>query len=175
MALTTDVALARLYRQRPQLLAYIRAIIGDSHLAEDVLQELALLMVRKVAELPEEAIDGWLRRAARFIALNAARRAHNRRLEPLDVATLDRLEAHWDAWDEDRRIGLRTALRDCLERLPRQARTLIERRYAEGWSADAEAPDAGGTLNALYQRLGRIHRTLAACVRQRLGGGAAGG
>jgi RNA polymerase sigma-70 factor (ECF subfamily) len=167
-----EAALARLYGQRPRLLAYVDAIVADRDLAEDVLQELALLMVRKLPALEGEVegLDRWLRRAARFLALNAARRAASARHRPLDESTLDLLEAHWDA-QAAAADGMLPALRACLDELPRHARSLLERRYIDEWSPGAESARTGLSVNALYQRLGRLHRALGDCVRARLARG----
>ncbi len=164
-----EAALARLYGQRPLLLAYVDAIIADRELAEDVLQELALLMVRKLPALEGEVdgFDRWLRRAARFLALNAARRVANTRHRPLDESTLDLLEAHWDAQAQTG-DGMVAALRACLEELPRHARALLERRYVDDRSPAGESVHTGLSVNALYQRLVRLHRALGDCVRTRL-------
>ena len=62
------------------------------------------------------------------------------------------------------------ALRDCLDQIPAASRRLLELRYFEGRSCNEVAAEVGAGLDAVYQRLSRLHRQLRACVEQRLGG-----
>ena len=75
---------------------------------------------------------------------------------------------HAELWEERR-----AALAVCLEKLGRKDRDLIRRRYAspvDGTEVAGKdvAADLGRPVNAVYQSLGRIRRTLAECVRREL-------
>jgi RNA polymerase sigma-70 factor (ECF subfamily) len=156
-----------LLRERVKLLAYIRAIVRDEHVAEDVLQEVAMLALRK----RDEVRDGrhflaWMRLAARHRALKALRQRERPLL--LDEALLDRLDEHWAEHDPSPGADLLEALRQCLERLSPHARDLVELRYAEGFSGLRLAEVVNRSLNTVYVSLSRIHRSLGDCIRQRL-------
>jgi DNA-directed RNA polymerase specialized sigma24 family protein len=50
--------------RHPLLLVYIRAIVGARQPCEDILQEAAMICLRKHDEIPDdEAFEGWIRRA----------------------------------------------------------------------------------------------------------------
>ena len=156
-----------LLRERVKLLAYIRAIVRDDHLAEDVFQEVAVLAVRK----REEIRDGrhflaWMRLTSRHRALKVLRQRKQYVL--LDESLLDRLDEHWAEHDLSSSADLLEALRDCLERLGPHARNLVKLRYADGVSGSRLAEVVDRTLNTVYVSLSRIHRSLGDCIKRRL-------
>jgi DNA-directed RNA polymerase specialized sigma24 family protein len=87
-----------LLRERVKLLAYIRAIVRDNHLAEDVFQEVAVLAVRKRDEIRDRRhFLAWMRLAARNLALKLMRRQHQYLF--LDESLLDHLDEQWAEHD----------------------------------------------------------------------------
>jgi RNA polymerase sigma-70 factor (ECF subfamily) len=156
-----------LLRERVKLLAYIRAIVRDDHLAEDVLQEVALLALRKRDEIRDgRHFLGWMRLTSRHRALKTLRRRHHQPL--LEETLLDRLDEQWAEHDQSPSADLLEALRHCLERLSPPARSLVELRYAEGVSGRRLAEVVDRSLNTVYVTLSRIHRSLGDCIRRRL-------
>jgi RNA polymerase sigma-70 factor (ECF subfamily) len=156
-----------LLRERVKLLAYIRAIVRDDDLAEDVFQEVALLALHKREEIGDvQHFLGWMRLTSRHRALKSLRRRRHHLL--LDEALLDRLEEHWAEYDAPAGTDLVDALRHCLERLSPKARDLVRLRYGEGVSGRMLAEAVGQSLNTVYVALSRIHRSLGECIRRRL-------
>lgn len=170
MAIDQEQLVVLLLRERIKLLAYIRALVRDEHLAEDVFQESSALAIRKREEIHDAAYClGWLRRTARNVALKALRQ--RRQCMFLDEATLQHLEEHWAEQDLTPTSDLMDALRACLREMSPYARHLIRLRYAEGISGMKLAEAVGRKLNAVYVALTRIHRSLADCIRRRLAEG----
>lgn len=156
-----------LLRERAKLLAYIRGIVRDVHLAEDVLQEVALLALRKRGEIRNgRHFLGWMRLTSRHYALKALRRRHRQPL--VEGALLDQLDEQWGEHDVSPSADVLEALRHCLDKLSPEARHLIELRYAEGISGRRLAEILDRTLNTVYVTLSRIHRSLDDCIRRRL-------
>lgn len=117
-------------------------VLTDPHMAEDVLQEAALIGLEKRAQFRVETADGsgpgftaWMGRIVRFVALNQLRRRHRRREVEADTgqlavaagdsATLSTATAGFaggalldeEALDQD--------LRQALARLPATARACL--------------------------------------------------
>ena len=66
------------------------AILGDPHDAEDVLQEAALIALRKLEEFdPATAFTAWMRQIVRYVALNKARRRAQDKGVSIDPETLN--------------------------------------------------------------------------------------
>jgi len=169
MALNSDTVVRQLVRERSQILAYIWSIVHDEHLAEDVFQDLFVIASRKAGEIEDvEHFQKWVRKAARFEALNAARK---RQRSPMifDAATLDLLDEVWEenALELPDRVE---ALRVCMEQLSPYARRLVTLRYAEGLTGQPLADALERKIGTVYTALSRVHRVLGDCVRRRLGG-----
>jgi RNA polymerase sigma-70 factor (ECF subfamily) len=156
-----------LLRERVKLLAYIRAIVRDEHLAEDVYQDVAVLAVRKCDEIQDpHHFLAWMRLTSRHRALKILRQRRHQVL--LDESLLDRLDEQWVEHDQHSSADLTEALRRCLERLSPHARNVIRLRYAEGSSGARLAAELDRSLNTVYVTLSRIHRSLGECIRRRL-------
>lgn len=165
MPLDRDQTLRLLLRERSLVLGYLRSLVRDPHLAEDLFQEISVRALDKCGEIADEVhFQGWIRRAGRLEALNLLRKRERGPL-PLDDAILDQLESHWDnaaATPAEERLA---ALRGCVGRLTPRAQSLVRLRYGEGLPGTRVAELVDMTLNTLYVALSRIHRTLAECVR----------
>jgi RNA polymerase sigma-70 factor (ECF subfamily) len=158
-----------LLRERVKLLAYIRAIVRDNHLAEDVFQEVAVLAVRKRDEIRDRRhFLAWMRLAARHLALKVMRRQHQYLF--LDESLLDHLDGQWAEQDPSSASDLVDALRTCLESLSPYARNMVKLRYVDGISGLQLAEVVDRSPNTVYVTLSRIHRSLGDCIRQRLAG-----
>lgn len=157
--------------RRPLLLLYIRAIVGCRAGCEDVLQEAAMICLRKHADVPDEtAFEGWIRRVCRFEALKHLER--QRREVPAEGATLAELiEDELDAASAELPDERLATLRACLAKLAPTARELVRLRYEEECPGDEIAKRTGRPLNTIYVTLCRLHKSLAECVRRGLGAG----
>jgi RNA polymerase sigma-70 factor (ECF subfamily) len=148
-------------------LAYIRSIVRDSHLAEDIFQDVSIVALRKREEIIDETHFGaWVRRTARLEAMNVLRREQKRRVAP-PAAVLDLLDNHWDNRDLEVARQRSEWLGECLDRLSDRASQLVRWRYVDGASPGQLAERLGRPINTIYVALTRIHRTLAECVRRK--------
>jgi len=69
-------------------------ITRDAALAEDVVQEAALIALGKLNEfVPGTNFRAWMAQTVRYVALNAVRREHKRQRVELDEAELERSSA----------------------------------------------------------------------------------
>lgn len=172
MSLSPDAVVQVLLRGRLRLVAVATAVLRDPHAADDVFQQVVLSALQHRDEFHDEAhVLPWAVRAARFRAVDAARR---RRLRVVPAAVLDHLEARWadpDGPDPGDRVR---AVQRCLGRLGGPARDLLRWRYDDGLTAAAMAGRLRRSVDAVYQSLSRLHRALRACVQRELAVGGAG-
>ena len=167
--LDQEAALRGILNQEPLLLGFIRAIVGSRQTAEDIFQDLVVLVMRKHAEIPNaDAVPGWSRRAARFLALKALeKRARERPTMDEELITL--LEQTWIEDSGEAPVDpYLSALTACRDQLPAHARELLALRYEHGIPGEQIAERLGRPLNTVYVTLSRLHRTLEACIRSRL-------
>jgi RNA polymerase sigma-70 factor, ECF subfamily len=168
MPVERDTAIRVFVHERNRLSAYIWLIVRDDQIVEDVLQEVALLLVAKHREIRDEAhLAGWLRKACRFKALEASR---TRKSTPVLLShdVLDLLEKDWGRLDAQPEGLLVEALQTCLEKLSPQSRQMIELRYNQNIKPSVISREMAKKIETVYMGLMRIHATLAHCVETRL-------
>jgi RNA polymerase sigma-70 factor (ECF subfamily) len=170
MAVEHEALVRLLLAQRAMLLGYLSSFVRDAHLAEDLFQDIALVILKKGHELGDPAgFPLWARKIARFEALNALRR-RDKAPQPLDDAVLDVLDRQWSAIDASASPAA-DALRACLQRMPPRSRQLVELRYRDGICGKDLAAKVSQPLNTVYVTLARIHRALSECIKGRLASG----
>ncbi|MFI4861233.1 MAG: sigma-70 family RNA polymerase sigma factor [Phycisphaerales bacterium JB063] len=169
MPISHEELVQTLIEERIKLQAFIRSIVPDYHMAEDVFQEVSVLALRSAADINDrEHLLAWVRRSARHRAINAAKKA-NRRTLSLDEDLGAMLEESWQRLDDRPVSDTSEALEKCLGLLPPFGRRLIHLRYTEGLTGDQLAKQVGRSTSSTYVTLSRVHSSLAKCIRERLG------
>jgi RNA polymerase sigma-70 factor (ECF subfamily) len=146
-----------------EILRYVMAIVPNVADARDILQETALALWKAIDKYdPERPFIPW---ACRF-ALNEARmflRTEGRRKRFIREDLVAMLEA--------RRIEMaplldarREHLRECLDQLPADQRSLVRGYYFDNETVPGIAERLGRTADAVYKALQRIRQALEACV-----------
>ncbi len=147
--------LETLYRDvGPGLLGYLRRVVGDLHLAEDLLHETFLQAARRTQRLSQAAsIRAWLFAIARHVALTARRRRRPTQALPEEVVR--------PGPSEDMRLEqVRAAIGD----LPEALRETLELRLREELSYDEIAEVLQIPVGTVRSRLHHALRRLRAAV-----------
>lgn len=161
--------LVREYDQ--MLMAYIRCLIRDPGLVEDVFQETLITAWRRFEDFDStRTLGAWLRGIALNTARNATRkRAADRHLfsdefvsQLEDVLLSSRFSDDAEGWSE--RLA---ELKECLSRLPEASRELILRRYTHGENSSDIADTLKRSAVAIRKELQRTRRLLALCMENR--------
>ncbi len=163
-----DSIVRLLFDERVKLLAWIRAMVRDEHVAEDILQEVSVVAVSKCEEIRDaRAFPSWARQVARHKALHVLRK---QRSAPavLDNETLTWLEPHWRTYDSLSLSDLKEYLLECQNQLSPYARQLVCMRHQEGKSGASMAEALGRSLNTIYVALSRAYKKLGDCIRKRM-------
>jgi RNA polymerase sigma-70 factor (ECF subfamily) len=157
-----------LIKHHTALYVYIFACVRSHHDAEDILQNVSVVVMESLDDLRD--VDGflpWAREIARRCVLAHWRKA--RRERPLDPELLRTLaEAADDLEREGASDEHSEALMACLEGLPPDSRRLIARRYDGATDVGGLARQLGRTVQSVYAQLKRIKAALRDCVRRRL-------
>lgn len=168
MPLDHETILRHLFAARQRLSAAAWLIVRDAQAAEDIFQNVALKSVtRDVTFEHEGALLSWATVSAKREAIDWLRKRKNEMLG-LEPDVLDLLDREWQQNPMQSEGGQMEALRECLESVPAKSRQLLELRYFEGRSCQEVADIVGAGVEAVYQRLSRLHRQLKQCVEQRL-------
>jgi len=151
-------ALERLYQSYgPGLLVYLSGRLGDSHLAEEVLQDVMLAVWRAAPRFRfESKLRTWLFAIARNRAINAYQR--KRAPDHLPIEQANRFSGS-EMRPLDTRQEKRSTLLEALQNLPRQQRETLELVFMHNFSIQETAmilDVAPGTIKS------RLHRAKTA-------------
>jgi RNA polymerase sigma-70 factor, ECF subfamily len=158
---------------RSELFGFIRAIVRNTHDAEDLFQEVARIILEKSAE-GTQVVDfrAWAKEIARRQVLQHYRTLRTRKAasvpteEMADLVSavyMKHAPAPGDLTEEY------DALRECMGKMPEKNVELIRLRYAGDQDYDAIARAVRGSETAIRRMVARVRILLMDCVRRRLG------
>jgi RNA polymerase sigma-70 factor (ECF subfamily) len=173
MTLERNCLIREFQRDRLRLIAYIRSLVGDADLTEDIFQEVSVVVLEKADQFaPGADLGAWCRGIARNLVLRE--REHSRRLRAFtDLRIVELVDAAFlenegrDLWDARRNL-----LRKCMEQLAAPSRELLELRYHVGLPLRQIGQKLGRTEAAVQVGLSRLRRWLGDCAQRRTQPGA---
>jgi RNA polymerase sigma-70 factor (ECF subfamily) len=143
---------------------FIRALVRDRHLADDVLQETFLTVARKAADFePGTNFPRWACAVARLKVLEAHRREKGNLLF-LSEEAIEALSAAEEVPELDRRADL---LEGCIAELPPAMKRSVELRYIGDHKPAEIARIIGWSAEAVYVTLSRARALLRQCVERK--------
>lgn len=146
-----------------RLRAYILAALGNHANASDVLQRTNMVLWKKAGEFhPGAPFMPWALTIARYEVLAFLRdRQRDRHVFAEDVTTLMLDAAAGEVSEPGDRIA---ALRNCLEKLRGQSRSLIWQRYSEDQSIKQISMVTGRSEDSVKSHLLRVRKKLEQCI-----------
>lgn len=163
-----DRLIREFQRDRFRLIGYIRSLVGDADLTEDLFQEVTVVVLQKSAEFEEgKDLQAWCRGIARNLILRE--REKSARLRVFEGGRiLDLVDAAYaEQPGEDSVEAQRTLLRRCLELLGDRPRELLTLRYSSGLSLREISARLDRTEGAVQVALSRVRKWLGECVARR--------
>lgn len=159
-----EEVIRELIQHRSNLFAYILAIVRDFNLAEEVMQEVAVVVCEQWADFrPGTHFGAWAARIARNKIFNLNRAARKQIL-----LSKESLEAVEKAVEETTPAGWIEAVKKCLELAGEKVRGLLTMRYRDGMIAAEIARRTKSTIPAVHMALSRARASLAECVEGHL-------
>ncbi len=152
------------------LMTYLRAVIRDQHIAEDLFQDTMLIAWKKLDRYDRTRPFGpWLRGIAAKLVMAHFRKA-KADLMVVDDETLEYLsqqlqhisERPGDTWGDKT-----AALTRCIETLSEHYREAIQLRYFERTSAMQIAAKTQTSVETVQKRLQRARSKLLDCLRRK--------
>jgi RNA polymerase sigma-70 factor, ECF subfamily len=159
--------LARLWTEsQPVVAAFVLSAIPDFHQAEDVLQQVAVVLVREFDQFDtSRSFLPWALGIARNLALKSRRDVARRSKYVINEAVLDQIQIAFHE-GEDSHIAIRKWLRHCLEKQPQKILELLQWRYAHDMKPSEAAVRMGITSNTVRAMLHRARQALRKCIRR---------
>lgn len=146
------------------LLAYVLSMVPNQQDAQDLLQDVFLIVSKKADTWAEGTnFFAWACAIVRYEVLHYVR-AGKKRIMPLDDDVLEMLYLYDNSSSNlDTRID---RLTECLRRLSPRSRELIMMRYHASHLPEAIATELKRSVNSVRVALTRIKRTLRECIEQ---------
>ena len=159
-------------RHRDLLYGYVFALTRDHDLAEDILQDVGVSILAEATRgtSPDNFVS-WARGVARHRVADHYRRQASRRKHEVPFEqfadAVDRAFAEHAPTPKDNHQQLKF-LRECLDALSAQVRTIIDRRYHGRQSLEEIAASLSWKPASIKVALSRARRALADCVARKL-------
>lgn len=153
--------------QEPAIRAFVRRLVPSRADADDVMQEVAVILWDKFDAFLEGAdFRAWAFGIARFEVLAWMRDKGRDRLV-LDEEVVQRLAEETEL-AEPHLARQRDALDACMSKMDRPQRDLLLAAYEPQASIQKVATHSGRTIGGFYQWLHRVRRLLLDCIRREL-------
>lgn len=155
-----------LLANRRNLFGFIFSLVQNLSDAEDIYQETAIVLWQKFDDFtPGTNFSAWAMRVAHHRVLKHVNTKRKQRLffsEGLLESIADAYQR--EATGEGNRRA--DALATCIEKLSEKDRQLVTRCYSPDRNYAEIARSQGRTINAIYQAINRIRKSLFACVER---------
>jgi RNA polymerase sigma-70 factor (ECF subfamily) len=146
---------------------YIHALVRDPAAARDLVQETALVLLRRFPEYDRSRpFLNWALGVAKFQVLGFQRDSAGS-FVTFDTDLLDKFTEVWEELSPAAAVQS-SALEVCVDRLPSRSRQLVRLRYVEELDASTIGQRLGVNSSAVRVSLQRIREQLRDCIERRL-------
>jgi RNA polymerase sigma-70 factor (ECF subfamily) len=151
---------------QPTISAFIRTLIPQYQQADEVLQRVAVTLVRKFDQYdPTRPFGAWAVGVAKYEVLYYRReRATDRHL--FGDGLIEQIASRYELFVEEV-DPIREALRRCIDDLKGRSKRVIELRYRRGLRSNAIAEEMALSSGAVRMLLCRVRESLRNCIERR--------
>jgi RNA polymerase sigma-70 factor (ECF subfamily) len=154
-------------KAHPVLKGYILSMVPDFHEAEDILQDVAEVLIRKFDDYdPERPFTAWALGVARNRIL-AARRTHATSRIRYSEELVEALGSAYEEMAPELSARAR-ALRECMRKIRGKSLEVVNLRYGRSLPSADIAQRIGTPHGTVRSVLSRIRRQLSECVSRTL-------
>lgn len=151
-----------------ELFNFVYSLVQNHADAEDVYQQVAFVLWVKFDQFEIGTnFAAWATRVAHLTARDFLRARRRRAITFSDDVLEAIAAAHWTQ-KQTNSTKPSDALDNCLGKLSKRDRRLVDRCYSPGCDFAAIAKEEDRTIGAIYQAICRIRKNLHACVQRTL-------
>ncbi len=166
--LQIEMVLRTFYANQGALRGYVFSATRDYHATEDILQETAIVVAKKASEIDAgRPLLPWFLGIARYQVLRW-NRARGREGGHVSFELLEEFIPFYVEFENEQAAQRRSALKDCVEKLPPNQRRVVRLRYEEHMDCPGIAESIGHSIQAIYSLLKRMKQDLRKCVELKL-------
>lgn len=170
--MTRSNTIREFLEDRDALLGYIYALTRDFDVAEEIFQQVAIVLLEGPSvQEPIRDVQAFVREVARRrVAEHFRLESQRRKREQPSSRMVEIIGTSFEenAAECERLAEQQEALRWCLQKLPERARSAMDFRYGHRLALDAVAERLGWTADSVKVLLSRARKILAECVSSRL-------
>ena len=156
-----------LMNNEKEIYTCILAMVPNMWDADDIMQEVILVLWRKFSEFrPGTNFAAWAKAIARNIVLKHREQKIKSHVS-LSDKVVELLQQDIEALSDQIDVRMQY-MQDCVDKLPDQHRQLIYMRYQQNYTSKQIAQSVGRSIHAVYRILIRIEQALLRCVRRAL-------
>jgi len=157
-------------KAQPIVASYLNSVVPDFHEAEDLLQEVAVVLLRKFPTYDgRRPFVGWALGVARLEMLSR-RRSRARSLVSYQPRVAERLAATYEEMAPELEQR-ESALRDCMKTLQGRALEIVRMRYLDSLKPAEIAARLRMAAGTVRVALSRVRSSLVHCIERRLAAG----
>jgi len=154
-------------RAEPSIARFVRSFVRDSGEAEDVLQEVALVIVDRYGSYDStQPFVGWALGISRRVVWSHLRNKYRGRDRILSDA-IDHVSSAFEQLDPHVQ-DMKDALAHCVGKVSGQGREALLLRYEEGLEVKEVGRRLGKSASAIGVLLFRVRSALRECIDRRL-------
>lgn len=151
---------------QPNIYSYILSLYPNKADAEDILQEVNFILIKKESEYDySKSFKGWCFAIARYQVM-AHRSKHARSKISFSDTLVDAIHEDFD-YNEDFSLQ-KKAFALCFKKLPEHMCEIAELRFKEDYSLKDIAIKTNRTIGAVSATLFRIRSNLSKCIKSQL-------
>ena len=155
-------------RSQPIVSSFVHSVINDSHDAEDLLQQIAMILVKKYHLYDhDKSFTAWAIGIAKNEILNYQRKKANEKFIFDHEIVSIMAQAYQEDSEELNRFT--HALHQCLKKIQGKKRDLLEMFYIQQLKSSQIAQKIGATQNSVFVALHRIRMALRDCINKKVG------
>lgn len=149
--------------------SFIFCMVPNEVDSEDIMQETTALMWEKFDQYKSGTnFVAWALTIARYKILSYQRDKKRNRIQFDDQVTEMIETASRAKLINDNTVEKISALKQCIQKLPKKQRKIIQLKYSNGLSNKILADNEGISVPTVYRYLSRIYLNLLNCVNQSL-------
>ncbi len=149
--------------------SFIFCMVPNEADSEDIMQETTALMWEKFDQYKLGTnFIAWALTIAKYKILSYQRDKNRNRIQFDDQVTEMIETASKAKLANDNIVEKVTALKKCIQKLPKKERTIIQLKYSNGQSNRTLADNEGVSVPTIYRYLSKIYLNLLHCINQRL-------
>ena len=168
MALKEEQVIEAVFTNRVKLLAFMRSIVCDFHVAEDLFQRICLLTLQAKEKFDDtECLLKWVWVVSRNESLKYLR---DQKKQPLifneTILAMIQDESEKKTFlDNPETMAV---LEKCIAKLSTPVRELLDKRYKQNLTGAKLAEALNRKTNSVYVAVSRAHRSLYNCMQKKI-------